>query len=79
MNTVLAFFHLLFHLFADSPSLWGPQGWVTLMPTAESGPKFNLSGILCLSVLSACSMKTQSKMEQISSSPLYDYGRLKDK
>ena len=33
-------------------SLQGPQGWVTLMPIAETGPKSNLSEILCLSSLS---------------------------
>ena len=33
--------------------LWGPQGWVTLMPIAETGPKSNLPKILCLPSLSA--------------------------
>ena len=44
---------------------WGPQGWVTLMPIVESGPKLNLSEILCRSLLSAIFMKIQSRMNAI--------------
>ena len=28
--------------------LWGPQSWKILMPIVESGPKSNLSEILCM-------------------------------
>ena len=36
MYTVMAIFHLLFHSFADSPSLWGPQGWVIIWESLKT-------------------------------------------
>ena len=71
MYTVLAIFQLLFHPFADSLSLWGPLGWVTLIPIVKSGPNFNLSEILCLSLLFACSMEIQLKMKSGQHLPHY--------
>ena len=53
--------------------LMSPQGQVTLMPLNETGPKSNLSKILCLTSLSACLMKILSNIKSLSSGQYFPH------